>query len=200
MSKSKSVSNAVLEYLERISKPDNLQGISNCLIDYGKSDVMKALAKLVENERVIEKAYGKQKIYFANQKQLNKGKQVDEAELNRLLAEKRDALRLVESQIKQKENQLKEFDGKLSRENFEKEMAAIRAKMDAAQAELDEEEKKRSEKEQIENKHKNLSFEKVSSECRKRKRITKDIIESLLEFQPKSKKQLLEEIGIERYD
>ena len=159
----------------------------------------KALAKLIDDERVVEKTYGKQKIYFANQKQLNKGKQVDEAELDRLLIEKRNELRLVDGQIKEKETQLKAFDGKLTKEHFESEMAEIRAKADAAQAALDkcEEDNKKAEKE---NKHKNLSYEKVSNECRKRKRITKDIIESLLEFQPKPKKQLLEEIGIEFYN
>lgn len=192
-------SKAVLEHLEKIAKPESLIGISNSLIDHGKSDVTKALAKLVDDERVVEKTYGKQKIYFANQKQLNNGKQIDESELNRLIAEKRDALRTIENQIKEKETQLKQFDGKLTKEQFESEMNEVRAKADEAQAKLDqaEEENKKSNKE---NKHKGLSYEKVSSECRKRKRIAKEIIESLLEYEPKPKKQLLEEIGIEFYN
>lgn len=200
MSKLKNASKAVVDYLDKLTKPDSLQSISNNLVDFGKSDVTKALNSLVENETVKEKTYGKSKIYYINQKNLNKGKQLDVAELDRLIMDKREILRTIENNIKEKETELKEFDGKLSKKQLDEEIGTYRTKIEEVEVKLKEITNAKKKNQVKADKYKNINYETVSKECRKRKRIAKDIVDSLLEFQPKNKKRLLEDIGIENFN
>lgn len=200
MSKIKNASKLILEHLEKIGRPDNLQGISNNVIEVGKADVQRALTALVEDERIKEKTYGKVKIYYINQKERNKGKQVDVSKLDQMLNERRETLKELNNSIKEKESSLKEYTNKLSKKELEEEIKTYEIKVKELEIklkELDESKKKANEKE---NKYKKYDYEQVSNECRKRKRITKNIIDSIVEFGGKKKKQLLEDIGIDFYN
>ena len=198
MSKSKNATKLVVEHLERLNRPDTLQSISNYLIDVGKSDVLKALDRLIDDARVIEKINNKSKIFYLNQKKLNKGLQIDANELDRLKMEKQETLKSIENSVKKKEIEFRAFDGKLSNKQLSEEIRKSQIKLEEKENEFENIEARRQEKKNEDKKNK-YEHEFVAKECRKRKRIVKDIVDALAEFQPKTKKQLLSEIGIEFY-
>ncbi|ESO97710.1 hypothetical protein LOTGIDRAFT_103502 [Lottia gigantea] len=199
MSKSKDagVVDAVELYLNRQNRPYSAVDIFNNLKDFGKTAVVKACESLVENSRITEKVYGKQKVYVADQSKFsdvdeNEIKQMDAriVELSEKVSTKLERVKALESEVKGFNNALSTKDAK------------------AQVAKLSEECKKCSEKLQklsegqvlisTEDKEKVYKCrEKYVKEWRKRKRISNEIVNAILEGYPKSKKELLDTIGIE---
>lgn len=177
MSKSKN-SKQVYDYLKRISRPEIVQGFVNNLETCKKADVTKALEVLVDEGRVVEKLCGKSKIYYLNQKELRKGIKENGGELDQKIMDKSEALKSIENGIREKETELKAFDGKLTRSEVKEEQQRLVKRLDDVERELEKSTTKKTEKE---NKSKNYDHEFVSKECRKRKRIAKDIINGLEE-------------------
>lgn len=79
---------AVFKYLESTNRPYSANDIvQNMHKEFGKTAVQKALDDLVSQSRVLEKVYGKQKIYCVKQSEAEETGQTDlqqmEAEVSR---------------------------------------------------------------------------------------------------------------------
>lgn len=191
---------AVLKYLQNQNRPFSANDLVSNLKDYGKSAIQKGLDDLVSKGKVLEKVYGKQKVYciVQNDQNVDPDKLRDEMDqMEKTILNLSETLQSQEQKIKNTEFELKNLansmtteEAKKEKEKLEKEVDRLKTKLKALSevgTPISPEEKSRIEKE----------HEKYMKEYRKRKRICMEIIDSILEGYPKKKKDLIEELGIE---
>ncbi|XP_038218646.1 homologous-pairing protein 2 homolog [Zerene cesonia] len=188
---------AVLKYLEDTNRPYSCADVTvNLRGAYTKGVVQKTLDALSEAGKIKCKLYGKQKVYAAIQLEVVDGScdiEDYDAQLKTLshqLEERRNNLKTVEIRLKNllttptsdaAKKQIDEINTNVSR--IESKLTALRDSVEVVGAQ-----KKRA----ILNEH-----EKYLREYRKRKRICSDMIETVLDGYPKSKKNFLEELCVE---
>ncbi|XP_015512441.1 homologous-pairing protein 2 homolog [Neodiprion lecontei] len=195
--------NAVYQFLKVQNRPYSANDITSNLQEFSKANVHKALDNLVESKKIFEKIYGKQKVYCVVQD----GTQEPE-EFMRIQRE----LDLYLPQITSKKLELeRELRSK------EAELAALKSSLSLTEAKnentrlLNSIKKMEDELETIISKNGSENFGEVKTcllkkienytrEYSKRKRLCAEIIESILEGFPGTKKGLYEEIGIETVD
>ncbi|KAL9704161.1 hypothetical protein quinque_007679 [Culex quinquefasciatus] len=198
---------AVLKFLDDQQRPFSLADICEKVKDLGKSSVAKALDSLVGRGKVIEKVYGKQKIYcIAQQKKEDPaGPTSDEvirkldADCGRLKEEfgqKQQAIRALEAELATLASQMTE-------EQARREIEQLRVSIRTCQDQL---EGARKDREDDEDDAVDSNLDPVEVEARhnryltayrKRKRICTELIGHIMEGYPKTKRHLLEDIGIE---
>ncbi|XP_061723938.1 homologous-pairing protein 2 homolog [Cydia pomonella] len=188
---------AVLKYLVDTNRPYSCADVTvNLRGAFTKSAVQKALDYLSENAKIRCKLYGKQKVYAAIQPE-NVTEEGDTEDydtqcksVTEELLEKTNTLKTAEATLKTiltapttdtAKSQIEELKRRI--EGFENKLKVLSTSTNVISAE---------EKTTIMSQH-----EKFLKEYRKRKRISTDIIEAVLEGYPKSKKSLLEELCIE---
>ncbi|XP_031249558.1 homologous-pairing protein 2 homolog [Pistacia vera] len=191
----------VLNFVNEQNRPLNSQNVADSLQKYNlkKTAVQKALDNLADSGKISFKEYGKQKIYIARQDQfdipnneeLNQMKEQN-AKLQEQLEEQKKAITRVEGEIRTLQSnltleQIREKEAKLRKEI--KEMEDKLAKLRGGVTLVKPEERKAVEK---------MYLEKVS-QWRKRKRMFKDIWDTITENSSKDLKEFKEELGIE-YD
>ncbi|XP_048000880.1 homologous-pairing protein 2 homolog [Leguminivora glycinivorella] len=188
---------AVLKYLVDTNRPYSCADVTvNLRGAFTKSAVQKALDYLSENAKIRCKLYGKQKVYAAIQPEnvVEEGDTEDyDAQCKSIteeLLEKSNTLKTTEINLKtilsapttdSAKSQIEELKRRI--EGFENKLKVLSTSTNIISAE---------EKTAIMSQH-----EKFLKEYRKRKRISSDIIEAVLEGYPKSKKSFLEELCIE---
>ncbi|GFT06153.1 homologous-pairing protein 2 homolog [Nephila pilipes] len=197
MSKS-NINKQILDYLKDQNRPYSVIDIHNNLHkEHGKTAVMKALEILVNDGKVKEKTYGKQKIYFVDQ---NEFANSDNADLMRMDAEinnMTNTLNDLQKQIKVAESQLDAIDKSLTTEEAELELEKIKNELPQLRLKL---ESLESNTGRISPEEKNALYEarkKYCKEWQKRKRLANDMLDAILEGYPKTKKHLFEEVGME---
>ncbi|KAG5896450.1 hypothetical protein JTB14_022529 [Gonioctena quinquepunctata] len=190
---------AVLKFLEDHNRPFSNNDIQNGISgDFGKSAVQKALDRLVEGEKVKEKVYGKQKVYCIVQNNDASGNELREnlLEMDRKINETALQLKEASDKIRAKSQLVTEMKGKISLEeaidrkiHLERELECIKDQLSKySDTEMICPEKKIAvEKE----------YEKFLTTYKKRKRMCMDMVNSILENYPKTKKHLFEDIGLE---
>ncbi|XP_052248863.1 homologous-pairing protein 2 homolog isoform X2 [Dreissena polymorpha] len=189
---------AVLDYLNKQNRPYSAIDICNNLHkEFGKTAIVKACESLAESGQIKEKAYGKQKVYVADQSQFP---EVDDAEVKTMdskIVELTGKLQSTLEEVRQLESDLKMFSSCLSTEeakiqlqettaqcaHYKKKLAHLKDGGNVVSPE---------EKDKV---YKNR--ETYVKAWKKRKRMTNDILNAILEGYPKPKKQLYEDIGIE---
>lgn len=200
MSKSKeaAVEKAILDYVKSQNRPYSSNDIFNNLHkEHGKTAVVRALEQLAQDDKIKEKTYGKQKIYFANQDEFP---DVAEAELSAMDQEISDLnVRHQEltRQLQSRESQLSALSQSLTTAELTEKIASTSAERDRLKARLD---KLTSNTNFVEPEVKDRILKdnmKFVKEWRKRKRLANDMIDAILEGYPKGKKALLEETGVE---
>ncbi|KAL3832712.1 hypothetical protein ACJMK2_024329 [Sinanodonta woodiana] len=200
MSKSKDALavKAVLEYLEKQNRPYSALDICNNLHkEYGKTAVVKACESLAESGKIREKAYGKQKVYVADQ---SKFPDVDENEIQQMDATIAQLTEKVQDSmecVRKLEQELKTLNSSMSTEQAKVELKQLEAECIGYKNKLLKLKEggviiSPQEKERV-----YAARQKYVKEWRKRKRISNDILDAVLEGYPKSKKELYEEVGIE---
>jgi 26S proteasome regulatory subunit (ATPase 3-interacting protein) len=189
----------VIKYLRDQNRPYSSNDIfSNLHEEIRKPAVQKALDHLVEQGRITEKVYGKQKVYVIKQedtsaKDLQQELQDLDSKLNAISKEVASA----EETFKGSEKELHELrfaattsDAQNERKGLENRVQALKEKLDIISKnsmKISETDKK-----QIQNDHaRNIKA------WRKKKRVCMDIVEAMLEGYHDSKRSLLNEIGIE---
>lgn len=164
----------------------------------GKLAVDKVLDQLVKENKIVMKLNGKQKIYCAIQsdsaiEDLKEIQLIDEE-----LLKINETLHNVELQYKQSEVEVKALQGTHSTEEVERQVAEKRKNVIELKIKLDQLSQNTAhivlekDKQQVKK-----DYEQITKEYRKRKRMCMDILDSILENCPKSKKALFEEIGVE---
>ncbi|XP_064648117.1 homologous-pairing protein 2 homolog [Lineus longissimus] len=200
MSKSKEAeaSAAVLGYLNRQNRPYSANDIFNNLHkEFGKTAVEKCLESMADDGKIKRKLNGKQKVYAADQTQFPSA---DEAELHAMdeeISQLQQQVKSATDEYRKLDKELHLFNSAISTEDAQQQLEEVTKVIAAKKTKLKDIKSAGNvispkEKEQI-----TKFWEKNVKEWRKRKRMTNDILNAVLEGYPKKKKDLYEDIGIE---
>ncbi|XP_075027817.1 homologous-pairing protein 2 homolog isoform X2 [Calonectris borealis] len=190
----------LLRYLREQNRPYSAQdAFGNLQREHGlgKAAVVKALEQLAQQGRVREKAYGKQKIYFADQEQLPAASDAELRGLDGQIAALSTKVQALQQSCRQMEAELKDLNSSLTSPEMAREIEELR-KDCASYTEKLERIKSATNHVTPEEKEKVCREQKLyCKEWRRRKRMATELLEAVLEGYPKSKKQFFEEVGIE---
>ncbi|KAI3911049.1 hypothetical protein MKW98_015706 [Papaver atlanticum] len=199
--KSDTAESIVLKFVNEQNRPLNAQNVADALQkdNLKKTAVQKALDSLCDSGRITFKEYGKQKIYVARQDQFDIP---NSEELDRMKKENATLQQDLEEQnraIGEVEGEIRALQSNLTLEQIRAKQAKLETEVEAMEEKLNKlrdgvtlvrpEDRKAIEK---------LYLEKISH-WRKRKRMFKDIWDTITENSPKDLKEFKEELGIE-YD
>ncbi|KAK9276811.1 hypothetical protein L1049_006347 [Liquidambar formosana] len=199
--KSDNTEGIVLNFVNEQNRPLNSQNVADFLQKFNlkKASVQKALDTLADSGRISFKEYGKQKIYLARQDQFNipnseelSQMKEENAKLQHELEEQRRAISEVEGEMKNLQSNLtleqicvKEAKLRTEVKEMEEKLNKLRGGVTLVRPE----DRKAVEK----------MYSETISQWRKRKRIFRDLWDSITENSPKDLKAFKEELGIE-YD
>ncbi|XP_013878907.1 homologous-pairing protein 2 homolog isoform X2 [Austrofundulus limnaeus] len=147
--------------------------------------------------KIKEKTYGKQKIYFANQDQFKDVNDSDLKAMDGQISELGAELQSLTQSCRQLDAELKELNSSLTTEDMVAEIKELKAENSGYKARL---EKIKSATNHVTPEEKEKVYKErdvYGKEWKKRKRLASDMINAILEGYPKSKKELLEEVGVE---
>ncbi|KAG8237066.1 hypothetical protein J437_LFUL005173 [Ladona fulva] len=190
---------AVLKYLKVQNRPYSANDIcSNMHKEYGKSAIQKALDSLVAEDHVIEKTYGKQKVYAYNQTResanfdANSSSDID-GDIERINSE----VSKLEKEIKESEAKLSMVRASLTTADAERELSKITSEVERLRGELKDiksnpETVSSAEREKIISTH-----AKYVKEWRTRKNQCMQMVLTILENLPKNKVSFMQELGME---
>ncbi|KAK9828453.1 hypothetical protein WJX72_000067 [[Myrmecia] bisecta] len=189
----------VLNYIKEQNRPFNVQNIADMMAQFGikKGQIQKAVDSLVEEGKVICKEFGKSKIYMPPQ---------DEAEV--LPKEEMDAkqkrLKELTEQATQEAEVLRGLQKELAGLNSSLTLEEITAQLETLQQQVSEKEKKVNTLRSgcvLVSKEQRAAVEKAFSQhmdqWQKRRRIFKNIWDSISENMDQNQADMFEEMGVE---
>ncbi|CAI5675972.1 unnamed protein product [Oreochromis niloticus] len=200
MSKKDNGAGLILAYLNEKNRPYSAQDVfSNLQKQHGlgKTAVVKAMELLALEGKIKEKIYGKQKIYFADQAQFKDVNDADLKSMDHQISELSGEVQSLTQSCRQLDAELKELNSSLTTEEMVSEIQELKAECSGYRARL---EKIKSASNHITPEEKDKVYKERDlyvKEWKKRKRLASDMINSILEGYPKSKKEFLEEVGVE---
>ncbi|KAL3986815.1 cadherin 20, type 2 [Sarotherodon galilaeus] len=200
MSKKDNGAALILAYLNEKNRPYSAQDVfSNLQKQHGlgKTAVVKAMELLALEGKIKEKIYGKQKIYFADQAQFKDVNDADLKSMDHQISELSGEVQSLTQSCRQLDAELKELNSSLTTEEMVSEIQELKAECSGYRARL---EKIKSASNHITPEEKDKVYKERDlyvKEWKKRKRLASDMINSILEGYPKSKKEFLEEVGVE---
>lgn len=166
----------------------------------GKSAVEKALEQMVKENVLYMKLNGKQKVYCVVQPEMTEQDKIEIRSMDEELLQINLVLREVERKCKETEVEVKSLrntctmaEAKLKVAEMEETVAQLKSQLDCIK------ESKHTDV-HVSEKDRELvrkNYEKYTKEYRKRKRMCTNILDSIMENCPKTKKALYDEIGIE---
>ncbi|KAK4852198.1 hypothetical protein QYF36_021808 [Acer negundo] len=191
----------VLNYVNEQNRPLNSQNVADSLQKFNlkKAAIQKSLDSLADSGKISFREFGKQKVYIARQDQFdipNSEELIqmkeENAKLQQQLEEQKKATSLVEGEIKALQTnltleQIREREMKLKKEV--KEMEDRLVKLRGGVTLVKPEDRKVVEE---------MFLEKLN-QWRKRKRMFRDVWDTITENMPNDPKEFKEELGIE-YD
>ncbi|XP_054718660.1 homologous-pairing protein 2 homolog [Uloborus diversus] len=188
----------VFDYLVTQNRPYSaLDIVNNLHKEHGKTAVQRALDYLVSKEKIKEKSYGKQKIYFPNQAQFSVASDADIQAYDAEIIAFTDSSTALCAQIKEGENKLLALNKSLTTEAAVARLNELKSDIPKLKQKLDSLENNsvcisNEEKEAV-----CVANKKYKEEWQKRKRMAVGILDAILESYPHGRAKLLEEIGIE---
>lgn len=189
----------VLTYLKNSGRPYSANDVHNNLqkdTGLGKTAVQRALDLLVQEEKIREKTYGKQKIYFPNHETGDVSAEETEqleARVAALAAERQElsaSVRQLESKLSGLNSGKSTVELRADAKELKNECELMNQKLQVLKSGAGGVDPTVSRK--LKQKHTKLVIE-----WRKRKRLAMDMIDAILESCPKPKKALMEEMDIE---
>lgn len=188
----------ILQYLIKQNRPYSVIDIFNNLHkEHGKTVVARALDQLVSDDRVKEKTYGKQKVYFVNQSEFPEGSENDLQTMDAEISDLNELFTELQQEIKEKENVLRSLENSMTTKEAESQLSITKKEIPRLTQKLATLESNKTLLKPEEQKFLHSSREKYCKEWQKRKRIGRDMLDAILENYPKSKDELCEEIGVE---
>jgi len=190
---------AVFTYLRDQNRPYSVNDmVLNLHKEHGKTAIQKALDKLVEDERVREKTYGKQKVYVISQANLPAAAPEELRQMDTTIEQKEKLVKEKEVKLKEVQTELKALNNSMSTEEAQAlaaelakengELAAKYAKFADNKVQLvDKKDREMIRKER----------ERTLGEWKKRKRMCMGMVNQVLEGWPGSKEELYEQSGLE---
>ncbi|XP_034449856.1 homologous-pairing protein 2 homolog isoform X2 [Hippoglossus hippoglossus] len=200
MSKKENGAPVILAYLNEKNRPYSAQDVF-CNLQkqhgLGKTAVVKAMELLALEGKIKEKTYGKQKIYFADQAQFADVSDTDLKGMDCQISELGAEAQSLTQSCKQLDAELKELNSSLTAEEMMSEIQELKAECSGYRARL---EKIKAATNHVTPEEKEKVYKERTvyvKEWKKRKRLASDMIDSILEGYPKSKKEFLDEVGVE---
>lgn len=200
MSKKDNGASLILAYINEKNRPYSAQDVF-CNLQkqhgLGKTAVVKAMELLALEGKIKEKTYGKQKIYFADQAQFKDVNDADLKAMDHQISELSGEVQSLTQSCRQLDAELKELNSSLTTEEMVSEIRDLKAECSGYRAHL---EKIKSASNHITPEEKDKVYKERDlyvKEWKKRKRLASDMISAILEGYPKSKKEFLEEVGVE---
>ncbi|XP_018557742.1 LOW QUALITY PROTEIN: homologous-pairing protein 2 homolog [Lates calcarifer] len=200
MSKKDNGASLILAYLNEKNRPYSAQDVF-CNLQkqhgLGKTAVVKAMELLALEGKIKEKTYGKQKIYFADQAQFKDVSDTDLKVMDCQISELSAEAQSLAQSCRQLDTELKELNSSLTTEEMMSEIQQLKDECSGYRARL---EKIKSATNHVtpEEKEKVCKEQTVYvKEWKKRKRLASDMVNAILEGYPKSKKEFLDEVGVE---
>ncbi|XP_072224726.1 homologous-pairing protein 2 homolog [Leuresthes tenuis] len=200
MSKKDNGASVILAYLNEKNRPYSAQDVF-CNLQkqhgLGKTAVVKAMELLALEGKIKEKIYGKQKIYFADQAQFKDVNDADLKTMDRQISELSAEVQSLTQSCRQLDAELKELNSSLTTEEIVAEIQELKAECSGCKARL---EKIKSSANHVTPEEKEKVYKERDvyvKEWKKRKRLASDMMNAILEGYPKSKKEFLEEVGVE---
>ena len=190
----------VIRFLTDQNRPVSLNDIIQAVGQkHDKSSVQKAVDKLVEEEKIFVKTYAKQKIFCVVQEDReNAGGGEELRILDKDIEEVSGELKTVENELCKRSCELKDLEGKITVEEAQVKASELGKDIAVLRGKLEKFNSKGSESVSPGEKNKLWAeYERCSREYRKRKRMCTDIVNMIMEGYPKSKKHLVEDVGIE---
>ncbi|TNM96937.1 homologous-pairing protein 2 homolog [Takifugu rubripes] len=200
MSKKDNGAATILAYLNEKNRPYSAQDVfSNLQKQHGlgKTAVVKAMELLALEGKIKEKIYGKQKIYFADQGQFRDVKDADLKEMDCQISELSAEVQSLNQGCKQLDSELKELTSSLTTEELVSEIRELKAECAGYRARLETIKSATNHVTPEEREKVYKEREVYVKEWRKRKRLASDMMNAILEGYPKSKKEFLDEVGVE---
>ncbi|XP_041824628.1 homologous-pairing protein 2 homolog [Melanotaenia boesemani] len=200
MSKKDNGASSILAYLNEKNRPYSAQDVfCNLQKQYGlgKTAVVKALELLAADGKIKEKTYGKQKIYFADQSQFKDVNESDLKTMDSQISELSAEVQSLTQSCRQLDAELKELNSSLTTEEMMAEIQELKAECSGYRARL---EKIKSATNHVTPEEKEKVYKERDvyvKEWKKRKRMASDMMNAILEGYPKSKKEFLDEVGVE---
>ncbi|XP_031168734.1 homologous-pairing protein 2 homolog [Sander lucioperca] len=200
MSKKDNGTTLILAYLNEKNRPYSSQDVF-CNLQkqhgLGKTAVVKAMELLALEGKIKEKAYGKQKIYFADQSQFKDVNDADLKAMDSQISQLSAEMHSLNQSCRQLDSELKELSSSLTTEEVMSEIKALKAECSGYRARV---EKIKSATNHVTPEEKEKVYKEQNAyvkEWKKRKRLASDMMNAILEGYPKSKKQFLDEVGVE---
>ncbi|KAF7661657.1 hypothetical protein LDENG_00256470 [Lucifuga dentata] len=200
MSKKDNGLTLILAYLNEKNRPYSTQDVF-CNLQkqhgLGKMAVVKAMEQLALEGKIKEKTYGKQKIYFADQAQFKAVNDGDLKVMDSQISELSTEVQSINQSCRQLDAELKELSSSLTTEEMMSEIQELKVECAGCRERL---ERIKSAKNHVTPQEKEKVYKEQTiyvKEWKKRKRLASDMINAILEGYPKSKKEFLDEVGVE---
>ncbi|XP_061557037.1 homologous-pairing protein 2 homolog [Phycodurus eques] len=200
MSKRDNSAAVILAYLNAKNRPYSTQDVF-CNLQkqhgLGKTAVVKSMELLALEGKIKEKTYGKQKIYFADQAQFKDVNDADLKGMDSQISNLNEEMQALSQSCRQLDAELKDLNNSLTTQEMTSQITRLRDECSVCRERLD---KIKSVATHVtpEEKDKVLKEHNIYvKEWRKRKRLASDMMDTILEGYPKSKKEFLEEVGVE---
>lgn len=189
---------AVLEYVKAQNRPYSSNDIFNNLHkEHGKTAIIRALDQLAQDNKIKEKTYGKQKVYFADQDEFPDVAESELAAMDQEINAMTGKLQDISRELQVREHLLSSLNNSLTTEQLVEQIKSATQERDKLASRL---EKLTSNTNFVEPEVKDKIYkdsDKFVKEWRKRKRMASEMLEAILEGYPKGKKALIEETGVE---
>lgn len=188
----------IVSYLNQQNRPYSAGDIfTNLHGQFGKTAVQKALENLASSDKVNEKVYGKQKVYAPKQAQYddcneNELKQMDE-EISKFEKQWKE----LQSSCQSLEEKVRALKGSLTTEEATVRLNEATQKICKCQENLKRIKSASNHVSPAEKEKIIKNRREVVQTWKKRKRLASDIMNAILESYPKTKKQFIEDVGIE---
>ena len=189
---------AILEYLEQHNRPYSAVDVfTNMHKEIGKTAVVKGLESLSEKEKIVEKTYGKQKVYAPRQDVYGDHNEEDLKAYDVKNKEIQERLTSMQKDLKTQEGEIQMCNRQLTNEEVTKNIQELQRSIDHSRQKI---KKFKSGCELVTKEQRTKIYarrDNMISHWKKRKRMANEILGCILESYPKTKKELYEDVGIE---
>lgn len=190
----------VKQFLHSANRPYSCNDIANNFQNkHNKAAITKALDELVTDKEVIEKINGKQKIFFITQDNFQFNEETLK-QLNSLIEQNNKILDDLKKELAEKQKKLKFINSRMTTQEYDNKLKILSERVLKLREKVGEIENCINESTETNMQYRQEIKDKqckLDNELRKRKRLTCDMIDLIMENYPKSKKAFIEEVGIE---
>jgi 26S proteasome regulatory subunit (ATPase 3-interacting protein) len=198
--KDKECCDSILAYLVKTNRPYSANDIHNNLQKtegHGKSAVVKALETLAVENRIKDKTYGKQKVYFIDQTTIATASDEDMKQMDEEISSLTLQLAAIGDELGPKENKLRQAKRCMSMSEIRRQIKNIEDENKMLEERLATIKSKMADIDPIESEKVKTERTKLVGEWRKRKRMATNVLDSILDGYPITKKAFIEELGLE---